>query len=373
MFKRSLAIREKTLGAENPSVADSLSNLGPLYSSQSRYADAEPLFKRSLAIRERAFGADHVSTAEPLVNLASLYTVQKRYADAEPLYQRSRDILERSLGPNHWRVGFVLNNLAELYLAQSRYSDALSLARTAADRGFPRKSVYLAALTLASAKSIIKEADAFNEGYQLVQRESLSAASGAINQLAVRFAAGNSQLAALVRAEQDLASERERLDTLIVEAVSKDPSKRNAANEQKIRDRLQSIASQRAQIQNELHQKFPDYAALSKPSPLSVKETQALLADDEVLVVFDFDVRSYAGIFTRSQAGSVVLNITARDLDAQVKAIRSSLEDETQSFDLNAAYKLYQILFGGFAEHIASKTRLYVVSNGRLPACRCSF
>jgi CHAT domain-containing protein len=238
----------------------------------------------------------------------------------------------------------------------------------AAERGFPRKSVYLAALTFASAKSIIKSDDAFDEGYRLVQRESLSAASSAINQLALRFAAGNSQLAALVRAEQDLASESERLDALIVEAVSKDTSKRNSANEQKMRDRLEFIASERTEMQKELYRKFPDYAALSKPSPLSVKETQALLTDDEALVVFDFDVRSYAGIFTRSQAGNVELNITAKDLDAQVKAVRSSLTstDDTQPFDLDASYKLYQLLFGGFAEHIKSKTRLYVVSNGAL-------
>jgi CHAT domain-containing protein/Tfp pilus assembly protein PilF len=368
MFKRSLAIREKTLGADNPNVADILSKLGTLYYSQSRYADAELLYKRSLVIQEKAFGADHFSVALSLSNLAALYTMQKRYADAEPLYQRSRDVFERNLGPNHERVSFVLNNLADLYLAQGRYSDALPLVRTAAERGLPRKSVYLAVLTLASAKSIIKEDYAFDEGYQLVQRESLSAASGAINQLAVRFAAGNGRLAELVRAEQDLASESEQLDTLVVEAVSKDPSKRNAANEQKIRDRLQAIASQRAQIQNELHQKFPDYAALSKPLPLSVKETEALLADDEVLIVFDFDIRSYAGIFTRSRSGSVELNITARDLDAQVKAIRSSLtsEDDTQPFDLNAAYKLYRTLFGGFAERITSKKRMYVVSNGAI-------
>jgi hypothetical protein len=68
----------------------------------------------------------------------------------------------------------------------------------------------------------------------------------------------------------------------------------------------------------------------------------------------------------------VELNITAKYLNARVKAVRASLiseddthsfDDDTHPFDLDAAYKLYQMLFGSFASRITSKTRLYVVSN----------
>jgi hypothetical protein len=37
-----------------------------------------------------------------------------------------------------------------------------------------------------------------------------------------------------------------------------------------------------------LNERFPNYVALSRPQPLSLEETQALLADDEALLVFDF-------------------------------------------------------------------------------------
>jgi CHAT domain-containing protein len=175
-------------------------------------------------------------------------------------------------------------------------------------------------------------------------------------------------LAQLVRADQDLVAETERLDRLIIEAVSKEPAKRNSIAEQQIRDRIRALAIERTKNETVLRQQFPGYADLAKPQPLSVQETQQLLGPDEVLVVFDFDQRSYAGIMTRSQSSIVEVNITAKDLEAKVKAIRSSLtgEGDTQSFDLNAAYTLYQILFGSFAKQIASKTQLYVVSNGAL-------
>ena len=163
----------------------------------------------------------------------------------------------------------------------------------------------------------------------------------------------------------------ERLDKLIIEAVSKEPSKRDAAKEQDVRNRLRLIASERAQIETTLYQRFPDYAALAKPAPLSVQETQQLLADDEILIVFDFDRQSYAGVFSHSQAGSFVLQITAADLEAQVKALRVSLTYAPQ-FDVEASYRLYQSLFGPYAEYIASKTRLTVVANGALTSFRCS-
>ena len=50
LYRRSLAIYQKSLGLNHPYVATSLNNLAALYRAQGRYADAEPLYKRSLAI-----------------------------------------------------------------------------------------------------------------------------------------------------------------------------------------------------------------------------------------------------------------------------------------------------------------------------------
>jgi tetratricopeptide (TPR) repeat protein len=59
LAQRALAIQEKALGPNHPSVANLLSNLAFLYVNQGRYGEAEPLYKRSLAIREKALGQDH--------------------------------------------------------------------------------------------------------------------------------------------------------------------------------------------------------------------------------------------------------------------------------------------------------------------------
>ncbi|MBI4641535.1 MAG: tetratricopeptide repeat protein, partial [Candidatus Tectomicrobia bacterium] len=92
LFKRVLAILEKTLGSDHPSVAQSLNNLGLLYYSQGKYTEAEPLYQRAVAIREKILGSNHPNLATSLNNLAGLYHAQGKHTEAESLYQRSLEI-----------------------------------------------------------------------------------------------------------------------------------------------------------------------------------------------------------------------------------------------------------------------------------------
>ena len=73
-------------------MAQSLNNLALLYYTQGQYAQAEPLYKRSLAIWEKALGPDHPSVATSLENLAGLYRATNRDKEAETLEQRAARI-----------------------------------------------------------------------------------------------------------------------------------------------------------------------------------------------------------------------------------------------------------------------------------------
>ena len=170
----------------------------------------------------------------------------------------------------------------------------------------------------------------------------------------------------MVRRDQDLAAETNKLDQTIIAAVSKPPNERNQGAEDKLRKRLADITIDRDRIQSTLSQKFPDYVALSRPQPLSLQETQALLADDEALLVFDFGAKSYAWIITREGANWTELKLSAQQLDAQVEALRAWLTDPRQRFNPELAYKAYQETFGAFADRVATKKRLSIVTNGAL-------
>ena len=368
LYKRSLAIREKALGPDHPDVATSLNNLAVLYDNQGRYADAEPLYKRSLAIREKALGPDHPDVATSLNNLAVLYENQGRYADAEPLYKRSLAIFEKALGPDHPDVAQSLNNLAELYDNQGRYADALPIVRrTIASRQAKNWSSF-PVLIGAEKSNLIDQKQSFADSYNVLQFTSSSAAAEAVTKLAQRFAAGTNELATLVRKDQDLGAEDDKADKAIIAAVSKAPNERNQAAEDQLRKRLADIKTERDQIQSVLSQKFPDYVALSKPQPLTLQDTQKLLADDEAVLAFDIgEKNSYAWVVTRTDGFWTEIPTTTKALNEQVQQLRQSLTFKTgKPYDAALAHKIYQETFGPIAAKIAGKKRLSIVANGAL-------
>lgn len=112
LFKRALAIREKTLGPDDINVAKNLVDLARLYEIQGLVAQAEPLYKRALAIDEKVLGLDGVSY---LNNLANLYLKEGPWEEVEPFYKRALAIRESVLGPDHLDVAQSLVDLASFY------------------------------------------------------------------------------------------------------------------------------------------------------------------------------------------------------------------------------------------------------------------
>jgi tetratricopeptide (TPR) repeat protein len=158
-----------------------------------------------------------------LNNLAALYNEQKRYVDAEPLLKRSQEIYAKVLGPDHPDVGVSLNNLAVLYGAQSRYAEALPILQRTISQNSANKSVAFGILYASQSQSFMSPAQALSASFTVLQQSASSAAGEAISKLATRFAAGTSELAQLVRKDQDLTAEADRLDKSIIAAVSKPP------------------------------------------------------------------------------------------------------------------------------------------------------
>jgi CHAT domain-containing protein/tetratricopeptide (TPR) repeat protein len=377
LFRRALAIYEKAAGPEHPAVATLLNNLGQVDKVEGRYAEAEPLIKRSLSIREKVLGRDHPDVARSLNNLADLYERQGRYRDAEPLYQRAVAIREAALGSDHPDLATSLNNLASLYQTEGRSLDALPIVERMIGNGRAQPRVALAVLSAAQRQQFMPTEKALDAALNVMQRGAQSSAASAVNKLAVRLAAGNDRLAELVRKDQDLASEAETLDKVIIAAVSKDRSKRDAAAEQRSRDRLAAIAAERAGLQRIFAAEFPGYAALSNPLPMTAGEIQALLSGDEAMVLFSVtDKASYVFALTHESFDWKPLPPGADALSAEVAAFRRGLDVGKASaasgksglFDLALAHELYATLLGPVETLVKDKRSLLVVPSGALTA-----
>src|SRR5271165_5286398 len=129
LYRRALAIDEKSFGPEHPNVARGLINLAELLRATNRLAEAEPLYRRALAIDEKSFGPDHPDVATGLNSLGGLLRATNRLAEAEPLYRRALAITEKSFGPDHPNVATGLNNLANLFYNTNRLAEAEPLYR----------------------------------------------------------------------------------------------------------------------------------------------------------------------------------------------------------------------------------------------------
>jgi CHAT domain-containing protein/Tfp pilus assembly protein PilF len=129
LFKRALAIMEKTVGLDSVDIAPELNNLAALYQRQQRYAEAEPLFKRALALSEKQLPAGHPDIGRALNNLATNYERQDLHADSEPLFRRALAIYEKAAGPESPAVATLLSNLGQVVKAEGRYGDAEPLIK----------------------------------------------------------------------------------------------------------------------------------------------------------------------------------------------------------------------------------------------------
>jgi hypothetical protein len=72
---------------------------------------AEPLFRRALAITEKSYGPDHPDVAIDLNNLAELLRDTNRLSEAGPLYGRALAIYVKNFGPDYPGTKKILENL----------------------------------------------------------------------------------------------------------------------------------------------------------------------------------------------------------------------------------------------------------------------
>lgn len=85
LLRRSLVIREKTLGSNHEEVACNRNNLAALYQEQGRHAKADPLLQRSLAMMEKALGPNHPEVAKHLLIYAALIRKLNRISEAKAI------------------------------------------------------------------------------------------------------------------------------------------------------------------------------------------------------------------------------------------------------------------------------------------------
>jgi len=409
LLRRALAIDVKGYGPEHPTVAIRLNNLAGLLQATNRPTDAELLYRRALMIDEKSLGPEHSYVAIDLNNLARLLQATNRQTEAEPLLRRALAMDEKNFGPEHPAVAVDLNNLAVLRAELGDWADAAALAHRAkpaliagtndgrdasglAKAVLARNTWALRAHARATFRADPTSAAANAESFELAQWALQTGASDALSQMSARFAKGTGPLAALVRERQDLsARRREETRRLDVAAGQAD-----AKTAQEARTAIGSIDIKLAAVNARLATEFKDFAELATPQPVTVAATQALLRDDEALVVF-LDVPQFGKlaeecliwIVTKTELRRVRSELGTEQLAERVHRLRAGLDRAAATgsaaertgvgrsfaavgdsagvrdflpFDLTVAHELYVSLFGQVDDLIRGKHLLIVLS-----------
>jgi hypothetical protein len=303
---------EASLGPDNADLSATLNQMALLSHDQGRDAEAEAFFGRSLAIAEKALGPDHPEVGTVLHNMAMLAVFKGDLAGAAGYWRRRADGIKRR---------------AERGLAESRGTvfGGEALRSRSAFLGQLKTSYHLGSKDPAAAGAA--------EMFETAQWAQGSEAAASLAEMAVRSAAGSPQLAGLVRERQDLVSEWQAKDKLLLTAKSEAPEKRKAPAEAALSDRITAIDARLAEIDQRLVQDFPDYAALARPAPLTVAEVQALLGSDEALVLLldtedlsQLPEETFVWVVTKSDVRWVRSDIGTAALAREVAALRCGLD-----------------------------------------------
>ena len=359
LLERALEGLARALPKDHPDTLGSGNNVAELFQALGRYKEAETMLNCMVEASERVLGADHPNTLRSLHNLAGLYEIQGRYGEAGPLNIFVLDASEQVLGEEHPTTIASRTNLGVVYYAQRDWVRAAKVWRRSAasiarrdQRGAgassqaltgkkksetePLSSVFWGltkAVYRIASQGSAPDAGASREMFETAQWAQSSEAAASLAQMAARGAAVDAKLSALVRERQDLTAEWKKREELWTEWLGKSPDQRDAKAEKENKERLDAIDARIGQIDGILKEKFPHYAGLASPAPLTAAEAQSQLGDDEALILFldtpDFKStpeETFIWVVTKTDMRWVRSDLGTKALAREVQALRCGLD-----------------------------------------------
>src|SRR5262249_899416 len=160
------------------------------------------------------------------------------------------------------------------------------------------------------------------ESFRAAQLASPTSADHAVAQMSARIAASTRELSQAVRERQDMIGQRNALDKMLIQAVSRPPADRHPGRDLQLRQHLGLAEQKLGAIDETLHRDFPKYAEIVNPKPLDLTEAQQLLKPDEALISFVVsDKAVYRFIVRRDRAEFREIKIERSVLELQIKAL----------------------------------------------------
>ena len=124
LLNRALSIRQRSLGPDDPKIAEAIRWLGALNFNRRKTVEAEALFRKALDIDVRAIGEKSLPVAYLMGDIGAALREQGRYNEAQAIVEQPVVLRRALLPPNDQGIAGGLNNLGRIYLGEHRYPDA---------------------------------------------------------------------------------------------------------------------------------------------------------------------------------------------------------------------------------------------------------
>jgi CHAT domain-containing protein/tetratricopeptide (TPR) repeat protein len=321
--------------------------------SSGRAADAEEVARLAWQHHQSSLGPKHYLTAEAHGVLAIALTKLG-------MQQQARDAFEASV---------------PILLTHSRRSDAEGDNQSAKEKRLRLiLEAYMDLLARFEHASVAREFDAMDETFRLAQFARGQSVQRALSANAARAAAGDVELARLVRLEQDAVKQIGALYGLLARAVSETTYRPSEAALEELRVRIDTLRDARAAFAEAIEARFPEYVALMNPKPAAIAAARASLRPGEALVV------TYVGndetyVWAVPKAGQVAFAaapLGRERVAAVIGSLRRSLDPQAASlgdipsFDVGLSHRLYRELLAPVTPGWQQAQSLLVVADGSL-------
>ena len=191
----------------------------------------------------------------------------------------------------------------------------------------------------------------------------------------LRASVGDAELAALIRQEQDIAQEMKAVGEILAYASNAGAEARRYAATTDLEKRLQTLRLAWQSLRGEVLRRFPDFAALTTPSPMTANEMRSRLGAKQSLIVFHVaDDAAYVwAVPAEGDIAFAVIPMKQEDLAEAIHDLRKAVDpgllrtlDDIPPFDVELANALYRMLLEPVKKGWKDASELVVVANGPL-------
>lgn len=231
-----------------------------------------------------------------------------------------------------------------------------------------------------------------DEAFVAAQYAMISSAAAAVDRMTARFTSGGGELGKLETQRDQLTGELGEADRRL-SSINAAPASdgRDDALKQAVA-RRQQVRGQLDQLDQQIASRFPQYFELTRPNPLSIRQVQRLLNQDEALLLaLVLDDATYVWAISHDRAAwNRVEALAAKPLMERVNALRASMgvagargsvPEDTRAakrvtaqagaavrsdFQTSAAHELYQQLLAPLDPFLRDKKVLLTNVSGPL-------